>query len=174
MKRLHVHVSVDDLTKSIQFYSTLFAAEPTVTKDDYAKWMLEDPRINFAISQRGGKVGINHLGFQVDSDAELEAFLEESLPADQMAAIESEIRQRPEMLRRLSMINGRRDAGLHSVGEIWRRHRLSCPDRQQLGSYLLGVLDNDHSNYIRFHLDEIGCPYCQANLDDLRKLQGGK
>jgi len=54
MKRLHVHVSVDDLAKSIRFYSTLFAAEPTVTRDDYAKWMLEDPRLNFAISTRGG------------------------------------------------------------------------------------------------------------------------
>ncbi len=72
MKRLHVHVSVDDLAKSIQFYSTLFAAEPTVTKDDYAKWMLEDPRVNFAISQRGGAPGVNHLGLQTDSDDELE------------------------------------------------------------------------------------------------------
>jgi len=72
MKRLHVHVSVDDLAKSIQFYSTLFAAEPTVTKDDYAKWMLEDPRVNFAISQRGGDAGVNHLGFQVDDAGELD------------------------------------------------------------------------------------------------------
>jgi catechol 2,3-dioxygenase-like lactoylglutathione lyase family enzyme len=71
MKRLHVHVSVDDLAKSIQFYSTLFAAEPTVTKDDYAKWMLEDPRVNFAISKRGGKAGIRHLGVQVEDRAEL-------------------------------------------------------------------------------------------------------
>jgi catechol-2,3-dioxygenase len=71
MKRLHVHVSVDDLAKSIQFYSTLFAAEPTVTKSDYAKWMLEDPRINFAISQRGGEAGIRHLGIQVEDRAEL-------------------------------------------------------------------------------------------------------
>ena len=71
MKRLHVHVSVDDLAKSIQFYSTLFAAEPTVTKGDYAKWMLEDPRVNFAISQRGGETGIRHLGIQVEDRAEL-------------------------------------------------------------------------------------------------------
>ena len=71
MKRFHVNVSVQDLAESIRFYSALFAAEPTVLKADYAKWMLEDPRINFAITQRGDKPGVNHLGFQVDSDAEL-------------------------------------------------------------------------------------------------------
>jgi catechol 2,3-dioxygenase-like lactoylglutathione lyase family enzyme len=73
MKRFHVHVAVPDLAASIRFYSTLFGAEPAVTKDDYAKWMLDDPRINFAISQRGAKVGINHLGLQVDSGEELAA-----------------------------------------------------------------------------------------------------
>lgn len=71
MKRLHVHVSVDDLAQSIQFYRTLFAAEPTVTKDDYAKWMLEDPRVNFAISRRDRASGIRHLGIQVEDRAEL-------------------------------------------------------------------------------------------------------
>ena len=73
MKRFHVHVAVPDLGAGVRFYSTLFAAEPTVRKDDYAKWMLDEPRINFAISQRGGAVGVNHLGFQVDSGEELEA-----------------------------------------------------------------------------------------------------
>ncbi|HEX7115142.1 MAG TPA: ArsI/CadI family heavy metal resistance metalloenzyme [Steroidobacter sp.] len=72
MKRLHVHVSVDNLDTSIRFYSQLFAAEPTVRKDDYAKWMLEDPRVNFAISSRGRKPGIAHLGIQVESRAELD------------------------------------------------------------------------------------------------------
>ena len=72
MKRFHVHVAVDDLTKSIRFYSALFSAEPSVLKDDYAKWMLDDPRINFAISKRGQKPGINHLGLQVESDEELQ------------------------------------------------------------------------------------------------------
>lgn len=72
MKRFHIHLSVDDLAKNISFYSQLFHAEPSVVKDDYAKWMLDEPRINFAISQRGAPVGLNHLGFQVDSDAELE------------------------------------------------------------------------------------------------------
>lgn len=71
MKRFHVHIAVENLDKSIQFYSTLFGTAPSVLKTDYAKWMLDDPRINFAISQRGGPVGIDHLGLQVDSDEEL-------------------------------------------------------------------------------------------------------
>ena len=72
MKRFHVHVAVPDLSQGIRFYSTVFGAEPAVVKPDYAKWMLEDPRVNFAISQRGGAAGVNHLGFQVDEPAELE------------------------------------------------------------------------------------------------------
>jgi hypothetical protein len=71
MKRLHVHVSVDNLADSIRFYSGMFAAGPTVVKSDYAKWMLDDPRVNFAISQRGADIGLNHLGIQVESDHEL-------------------------------------------------------------------------------------------------------
>jgi catechol 2,3-dioxygenase-like lactoylglutathione lyase family enzyme len=72
MKRLHVHVGVADLERSIGFYSTLFAAEPSVRKSDYAKWMLEDPRVNFAISTRGEGHGVRHLGIQVESDGELQ------------------------------------------------------------------------------------------------------
>lgn len=68
---MHVHLSVADLEASIRFYSTLFAAEPSVRKVDYAKWMLEDPRVNFAISQRGAAAGIEHLGIQVEDGAEL-------------------------------------------------------------------------------------------------------
>ena len=71
MKRLHVHVSVEDLQHSIGFYSALFAAEPAVVKPDYAKWMLEDPRVNFAISTRGRQPGLDHLGIQVESKDEL-------------------------------------------------------------------------------------------------------
>lgn len=71
MKRLHVHVSVTDLAASIRFYSRLFAAEPSVRKNDYAKWMLDDPRVNFAISQRDGKPGVQHLGIQVEDRGEL-------------------------------------------------------------------------------------------------------
>ena len=71
MKRFHVHVSVDDVPASIRFYSTLFSADPTVVKSDYAKWMLEDPRVNFAISKRGGQSGVRHLGIQVENQDEL-------------------------------------------------------------------------------------------------------
>jgi extradiol dioxygenase family protein len=90
MKRFHVHVSVADLGQSIRFYSTLFGHEPSVVKTDYAKWMLDDPRINFAISQRGGKVGVNHLGLQTDSDAELEALHEQLQNADLATRAEKE------------------------------------------------------------------------------------
>jgi catechol 2,3-dioxygenase-like lactoylglutathione lyase family enzyme len=72
MKRLHVHVAVENLAASVSFYSTLFAAEPTVLKPDYAKWMLQDPRVNFAISRRGASPGIEHLGIQVEDHRELE------------------------------------------------------------------------------------------------------
>ena len=72
MKRLHVHMSVDDLAQSTRFYSTLFAAEPTVVKDGYVKWMLDDPRVNFAISTRAGRAtGISHLGIQAEDETEL-------------------------------------------------------------------------------------------------------
>jgi hypothetical protein len=76
MKRFHVHVSVDDLAQSTRFYSTLFAAEPTVVKDDYVKWMLNDPRVNFAIStvstnRPGGFAGVSHLGIQTEDETEL-------------------------------------------------------------------------------------------------------
>jgi len=74
MKRLHVHIAVDDLDQSVGFYATLFGAEPTVRKPDYAKWMLEDPKVNLAISQRGSRQsGVDHLGIQVDTDTELRA-----------------------------------------------------------------------------------------------------
>ena len=72
MKRLHVNVAVADLDKSIQFYSTLFATTPSVQKADYAKWMLDDPRVNFSISARGGEAGVDHLGIQVEDETELE------------------------------------------------------------------------------------------------------
>ncbi|MEM9222277.1 MAG: ArsI/CadI family heavy metal resistance metalloenzyme [Pseudomonadota bacterium] len=72
MKRLHVHVSVEDLDRSVAFYSALFAAEPTRLEDDYAKWRIDDPRINFAISTRRAKAGLEHLGIEVDEEGELE------------------------------------------------------------------------------------------------------
>lgn len=73
MKRFHVHAHVEDLQASIAFYSRMFAAEPARVESDYAKWMLEDPRINFAISTRGGKPGVDHLGIQTDTEEELVA-----------------------------------------------------------------------------------------------------
>lgn len=85
MKRFHVHVAVTDLDKSIRFYSAVFGAAPTVAKPDYAKWMIEDPRINFAISARGAEAGVNHLGLQVDSDEEFRAM------RDQLAAADSSV-----------------------------------------------------------------------------------
>jgi hypothetical protein len=87
MKRFHVHVSVGNLAESIGFYAKLFGAQPSVQKDDYAKWMLEDPRINFAISNRGHAAGVNHLGFQVDSAEELAALRAQAAQAD-IAAVE--------------------------------------------------------------------------------------
>lgn len=71
MKRLHVHVAVDDLAKSVSLYSTLFNAKPAVVKDDYAKWMLDDPRVNFAISDRARVAGVDHLGIQTETSEEL-------------------------------------------------------------------------------------------------------
>ena len=82
MKRLHVHVAVHDIAQSIRFYSALFAAQPSVTKDDYAKWMLDDPRVNFAISTRSGKTGLDHLGIQAENGAELEQIGSQLAQAD--------------------------------------------------------------------------------------------
>jgi catechol 2,3-dioxygenase-like lactoylglutathione lyase family enzyme len=73
MNRFHVHVAVDDLEANVRFYSAMFGTEPSVRRDDYAKWMLDDPLINFAISKRSRRPGINHLGIQVESDADLDA-----------------------------------------------------------------------------------------------------
>jgi hypothetical protein len=87
MKRFHAHVSVENLADSIRFYSGMFGAEPTVLKPDYAKWKLEDPCINFAISQRGAKIGLDHLGIQVESDDEL------SEMQARLAAVEPEVKK---------------------------------------------------------------------------------
>ena len=82
MKRLHVHLHVEDLAQSIRFYSQLFAAEPARVEADYAKWMLDDPRVNFAISTRGTSPGLDHLGFQVDDAAELSELKARAASAD--------------------------------------------------------------------------------------------
>ena len=89
MKRFHVHVAVSDITQSIGFYSALFGAQPSVQKPDYAKWMLDDPHINFAISKRTERFGVNHLGFQVDSDDELRGMRDQLAKADSAVLEES-------------------------------------------------------------------------------------
>ncbi len=103
--------------------------------------------------------------------SDLEAYLDEALLPEEMAAVEAALRNDPELRHRLAAINTRRDAGLHSLGAIWRRHRLSCPSREQLGSYLLEVLPDELADYITFHLEVIGCRYCKANLVDLQRQQ---
>jgi hypothetical protein len=108
------------------------------------------------------------------SDAELDGFLDEALPAERMAAIETALRDDAALAKRLSTAVGRRDAGVHSLSAVWRRHRLSCPTREQLGSRLLGVLDERLDEYVTFHLEVVACRYCQASLDDLREQHAAK
>src|SRR5262245_12654295 len=103
------------------------------------------------------------------SDAELLAYLDESLPVERMATIEAALRQSAELANRAALLIQGRDQGGHSVSEIWRRGRLSCPTRHQLGSYLLGALEPRLSEYVDFHLQTVGCRYCAANLDDIRQ-----
>lgn len=112
-----------------------------------------------------------HMASDRLSNAELEAFLDEALPVARMTAIEESLRASEELQKRLAAINGRRDAGVHSLGEIWRRHRLSCPSRQQLGSYLLGVLPREMADYVKFHVETIDCRCCNASLADLEHQQ---
>jgi hypothetical protein len=107
------------------------------------------------------------------TDTDLEAYLDEALPAAEMAVVELALRQDKALLSRLSAINARRDTGLHSLGEVWRRARLTCPTREQLGGYLLGVLDDGQSDHLKFHLEVVGCRYCQANFVDLKEQQSG-
>jgi hypothetical protein len=89
MKRFHVHVAVADIAQSVRFYSTLFASAPTVIKPDYAKWMLDDPRVNFAISKRGATAGIEHLGIQVENETELAEVYERLEHAEQPVLAEA-------------------------------------------------------------------------------------
>ena len=103
--------------------------------------------------------------------SDLEAYLDEALPPDEMASIEKAVRNDPALLKRLASIQARRNAGVHSVGEIWRCHRLSCPTREQLGSFLLGTLPEAAACHIDFHVETAGCRYCRANLADLQSQQ---
>jgi anti-sigma factor RsiW len=102
---------------------------------------------------------------------DLESYLDEALPPEEMAQVEKLLRKDRRLLAELAAINARRDAGVHSLGEIWRRHRVSCPSRHQLGSYLLGALPDEVADHVAVHLDLVGCRYCRANLADLEHQQ---
>jgi len=102
------------------------------------------------------------------SQADLEAYLDEALPPDEMAAVEDHLRNNPDMGQRLAAIHGRRDAGVHTLGEIWRRHRLTCPSREQLTLFLDKKLTKEETQYVQFHLEEIHCRLCVASYDDIR------
>jgi hypothetical protein len=108
---------------------------------------------------------------QSPTQAELDAYLDEALPPEDMARIEIAVRADATLLGRLAATSARRDVGLHSLGEIWRRHRLTCLSREQLGSFLLGTLTGPLADYVRFHVETAGCRYCQANLNDLSNKQ---
>jgi hypothetical protein len=102
------------------------------------------------------------------TDAELAAFIDEALPPDRSSELETALRADESLRRRLIEVQGRDSAGLHTIGAIWRNDRLSCPDRDELGQYLLDILSPGQTDYIRFHIETIGCRYCGANLEDLR------
>ena len=104
----------------------------------------------------------------------LRDYLNDALPDAQLVVVERALRESAKLRDMLRDVLEQEDRGEHTAGAIWRRERVSCPTRDQLGGYLLGAGDPELIEYICFHLEEIGCPYCQANLDDLKKLQGGK
>jgi hypothetical protein len=103
---------------------------------------------------------------------QLHAYLDDCLDDAETARIEKLVRASADVQRRLKAARDERDRGEHSLGAVWRRERLSCLSREQLGGYLHGVLDRDLQKYVEFHLKTIGCPTCEANLDDLREKQG--
>jgi len=102
------------------------------------------------------------------TDAELVAFLDEALSDQRSTQLEASLRQDAGLRQRLVAVRGREMAGLHTLGAIWRRGRLSCPSREALGQFLLETLPDEHADYIRFHLQTIECRYCMANLADLQ------
>jgi|SRR6516164_9185436 hypothetical protein len=102
---------------------------------------------------------------------QLHAYLDDALNEAEMAAVEQALRDSDPLRQRLRQVMQERDRGDHSLGAVWRRERLSCPTREQLGSYLLQVLDDGQQEYIEFHLTTVGCPFCVANLQDLQTLQ---
>jgi Putative zinc-finger len=102
---------------------------------------------------------------------QLHAYLDDALTDAETARVEQALRDSEPLRRALGQAMQERDRGEHSLGAVWRRERLTCPTREQLGSYLLQVLDEGMQDYIDFHLHTVGCPYCVANLTDLQSLQ---
>jgi hypothetical protein len=102
---------------------------------------------------------------------QLHAYLDDALNDAETAAVEQALRASEPLRQRLRQALQERDRGEHSLGAIWRRERLTCPSREQLGSYLLQVLEEGEQGYIDFHVKTVGCPYCVANLADLEALQ---
>ncbi len=103
--------------------------------------------------------------------SEIEAYLDEALPQEDMARIEKALRENPRLAKQAAMVHSRRSAGVHSLAEIWRIGRLSCATREQLGSHLLGALPEELADYLQFHIEVIGCRWCQANMADLESQQ---
>lgn len=101
----------------------------------------------------------------------LQGYLDDALNEEDTARLEKALRDSEALRRLLRLIMQERDRGEHSLGAVWRRERLTCPSREQIGSYLLQVLDEGQQDYIAFHLKTVGCPFCLANLADLQSLQ---
>jgi hypothetical protein len=98
---------------------------------------------------------------------QLDAYLDDALSDTEAARVEQALRNDKTLRDQLTALMRQRDRGEHSIGAVWRRHRLSCPSRERLGSYRLGVLDEAEIDYLEFHLKVIGCSYCLANMDDI-------
>lgn len=105
------------------------------------------------------------------TDAELEAYLDESLDSTRATEIEEAIKSDSDLLQRLSVINSRRDAGVHTLGEIWRRNQIGVPSAEDMGNYLLDVLDEEQTAYIKFRMEQLKCPFTVALYDDLLAKQ---
>ena len=105
------------------------------------------------------------------TDIELAAYLDEDLDAVQMAKIEQLLRSDPAILERLIKVRDGTLTGSHSLGAIWRKHHISCPTREQLGNFLLGIMPANEQTFVKTHIEIRGCRQCQANLDDLQQQQ---
>ena len=105
------------------------------------------------------------------TDAELEAFLDESLDPARAEEVEAALAEDQALLSRLSRINGRRDAGMHTLGEIWRRNQIGVPTPEQLGNFLLGILGDEEADYIKFRIEILKCPFTIASLNDLQQQE---